>query len=106
MNKEPLVIYWAPMESAEAIDYGSWNMLYPDPKLLMHELMEKRNKENIEMLIVGNSHAAYGIDANELNFEAHNIAQVSQSIYFDKRITLSIIIIRSSLYQQLLYALL
>jgi hypothetical protein len=46
MSKEPLVIYWAPMESAEAEDYGAWNMMYPDPKLLMHELMEKRNKED------------------------------------------------------------
>lgn len=46
MNKEPLVVYWAPMESAETQDYGAWNMLYPDPRLLMHELMEKRNKDD------------------------------------------------------------
>lgn len=48
----------------------------------------KKNSENVEVLILGNSHAAYGIDPNEFDLQAHNIAQVSQSIYFDKRITL------------------
>lgn len=46
MSKEPLIVYWSPMCSPDDADYGEWNMMYPDPKLLMHELMEKRNKED------------------------------------------------------------
>ena len=46
------------------------------------------NKDSIEILILGNSHATYGVDPTVLNKYAYNIANVNQSIYFDKRITL------------------
>jgi len=40
-----------------------------------------------EVLIVGNSHAAR-LDPREFSLEAFNLAQVNQSLYFDRRITL------------------
>jgi hypothetical protein len=42
----------------------------------------------IELLILGNSHATYGLDPRLISLNAFNIASVNQSIYFDKRITL------------------
>jgi hypothetical protein len=39
-----------------------------------------------EVLIVGNSHAAR-IDPREFSLDAFNLAQVNQSLYFDRRIT-------------------
>ncbi|MEO6538411.1 MAG: hypothetical protein ABIT07_02230 [Ferruginibacter sp.] len=44
--------------------------------------------KNIELLITGNSHAAFGIDPAQFNLNAYTIAQVNQSLYFDKRLTL------------------
>ncbi len=41
-----------------------------------------------EILILGNSHAAYGIDPNRFSMRAFNAANVAQSLYFDKRIAL------------------
>jgi hypothetical protein len=43
---------------------------------------------NIELLILGNSHATYGLDPRQFSLNAFNIASVNQSLYFDKRITL------------------
>jgi len=43
-----------------------------------------------EVLIVGNSHAAR-LDPREFSFDAFNLAQVNQSLYFDRRITLKYI---------------
>lgn len=50
-----------------------------------------KNKEKIELLILGNSHAHYGVDPTVFSLFAYNLANVNQSIYFDKRITTSII---------------
>ncbi len=47
--------------------------------------------DSIEVLIVGNSHACYAVDPQAFDLYTYNIANVSQSIYFDKRITLSLI---------------
>lgn len=41
----------------------------------------------IELLILGNSHAAFGLDPSQFSIPAFNLAHVSQSIYFDRRIT-------------------
>jgi hypothetical protein len=49
------------------------------------------NAKKINVLILGNSHATYGVDPNQFGLYAFNVAQVSQSIYFDKRITLKYI---------------
>lgn len=43
---------------------------------------------NPELLILGNSHAAYGIDPDCFSREAFNGANIAQSLYFDKRIAL------------------
>ncbi len=49
------------------------------------------NKDSIEILILGNSHATYGVDPDAFEMYAYNLANVSQSIYFDKRLTTSLI---------------
>jgi hypothetical protein len=49
------------------------------------------NSKKIELLIVGNSHQSYDIDPNQFKLEAYNVAQVNQSLYYDKRITLKYI---------------
>jgi len=49
-------------------------------------LLDHANK--IEILILGNSHATYGVDPSSFSAFAYNIANVGQSIYFDKEITL------------------
>lgn len=47
-----------------------------------------RNKDKIELLILGNSHANYAINPYYISdFYAFNIANVRQQIYFDRRIT-------------------
>lgn len=43
--------------------------------------------EDVELLILGNSRAGYGINPTAFDQNAYNLANVSQSIYFDKRIT-------------------
>jgi len=50
-----------------------------------------KNKDSIEILILGNSHANYGIDPEQFTFNAYNLACVDQSLYFDKRLTLKYI---------------
>jgi len=49
------------------------------------------NKDSIEILILGNSHATYGVDPDAFEMYAYNMANVGQSIYFDKRLTTSLI---------------
>jgi len=44
--------------------------------------------ENIEVLILGNSHAADGIDPTQFDLKAYNMAFGSQSLYFDEAITM------------------
>jgi len=41
------------------------------------------NADSIEVLILGSSHAADGVDPNQFTLYAHNLAFGSQSIYFD-----------------------
>lgn len=48
-------------------------------------------KDSIQLLILGNSHATYGVDPNPFFLYAYNLASPSQSIYFDKRLTLSLL---------------
>ena len=49
-------------------------------------LLEHANE--IEILILGNSHATYGVDPSSFSTFAFNLANVGQSIYFDKELTL------------------
>lgn len=46
---------------------------------------------DIQLLILGNSHATYGLDPSLFTLNAFNIASVNQSLYYDKRITLKYI---------------
>jgi hypothetical protein len=55
------------------------------------------NAGNIELLILGNSHATYGLDPSGFQVRAFNIASVNQSLYFDKRITLKFLDAMTSL---------
>jgi len=48
----------------------------------------KKEAHEIEILILGNSYATYGVDPNYFTDYAFNIANVGQSIYFDKELTL------------------
>ena len=46
-------------------------------------------KDSVQLLILGNSHATYGVDPTAFStIYAYNLANVSQTIYFDKRLTL------------------
>ncbi|WP_196889974.1 hypothetical protein [Aureivirga sp. CE67] len=47
----------------------------------------EKEVEDIELLILGNSRAGYGINPTLFDQNAYNLANVSQSIYFDRRIT-------------------
>lgn len=49
------------------------------------------NKEKVQILILGNSHANYGVDPAGFDDYAYNLANVNQSFYFDKRITLKVL---------------
>ena len=44
--------------------------------------------DSIQLIILGNSHATFGVDPNQMDLYAYNLAQVNQSLYFDKRLTL------------------
>ena len=49
-------------------------------------------KDSVQVLILGNSHANYALDPSEFtHYFAYNLANVSQKIYFDKRLTLKAI---------------
>jgi len=55
--------------------------------------LEKKNGllsqgDSIQLLILGNSHGAMDINPDKFDMYAYNMAQVNQSLYFDKRITL------------------
>ncbi len=48
----------------------------------------EENKDSIEIVILGNSHATYGVDPDAFDDFAINLANANQSIFFDKRILL------------------
>lgn len=45
-------------------------------------------KDNVQVLLLGNSHAFNDIDPSKIDVGAFNLAGLNQSIYYDKRITL------------------
>ncbi|MFN3968301.1 hypothetical protein [Flavobacterium sp.] len=47
-----------------------------------------QNPKKIEVLILGNSRATLGIDPNQFETYAYNLANVAQPLYYDKRIAL------------------
>ena len=62
---------------------GNMNSLYKEKTEGL-----KKEAHEIEILILGNSYAAYGVDPNYFTDYAFNIANPGQSIYFNKEITL------------------
>jgi hypothetical protein len=56
-----------------------------------YKLQVATQAADIEVLILGNSHAAYGLDPRGFSLDAFNAASVNQSLYFDKRITMKYI---------------
>ena len=75
----PLVIIVIMMD----LYLANMNSLYKEKA---NGLLEHANE--IEILILGNSHATYGVDPSSFSAFAFNIANVGQSIYFDKELTL------------------
>jgi len=47
--------------------------------------------DSIQVLVLGNSHACYAVNPAAFSFYTYNLANVSQSLYFDKRITQSLL---------------
>ena len=62
---------------------GNMNSLYKEKAEGL-----KKEAHEVEILILGNSYAAYGVDPNYFTDYAFNIANPGQSIYFNKEITL------------------
>lgn len=46
---------------------------------------EKVEKDSIQLIILGNSHATYGVDPSGFSVPALNLANVSQSIYISTK---------------------
>ena len=51
----------------------------------------KKSQDSIEIVILGTSRATYGVNPEAFDLYAYNLANLAQSIYFDKRITLSLL---------------
>lgn len=47
--------------------------------------------DSIQILALGNSHATYGVNPDAFNVYLYNLANVNQSFYFDKRLTLKLL---------------
>ena len=62
------------------------NSLYKEKYQGAHE-----SRDSIEILILGNSRASYGVSPKSFDRYAYNLANINQSIYFDKRLTTSLI---------------
>ena len=52
--------------------------------------LQAKNK-SIELLVLGNSHANYGIDPTKFDLETYNMAMVNQPLYHDYKITEKVI---------------
>ena len=46
------------------------------------------SKDSIQILILGNSHANYGVDPVQFDIYAYNLANLNQSLYFYIRMTM------------------
>ena len=51
----------------------------------------KEVQDSIEIIILGTSRATYGVNPEAFGMYAYNLANLGQSLYFDKRITLSLL---------------
>ena len=75
----PLILFWILAE----IYLRNIATTY-DKKL--EGLMEKA--DSVKVLVLGNSHACFGVAPSRFDYQTYNMAQLNQSLYFDKRIAL------------------
>lgn len=66
-----------------------WVMIELFYRLVPNNYSEKQSKiseikENIKVLISGNSHALYGLNPEHIELPSYNLAQVSQTLYFEE----------------------
>jgi len=73
----PVLIVWIGLE----FFYRSTETNYT----FKHKILIKKS-DDLETLILGNSHALYGINPKYFNSETLNISNISQSLYFDELI--------------------
>ena len=73
----PALVVWSGLE----IFYRSTETNYT----FKHKKLVERS-DDVETLILGNSHALYGINPRYFNSETLNISNISQSLYFDELI--------------------
>lgn len=73
-------------------------VLFSDITLRMQNTLHKEKYEgakevldSIEVLVLGTSHAHYAVNPDIFDLYAYNLANLGQSIYFDKRITLTLL---------------
>lgn len=73
-------------------------VLFSDITLRMQNTLHKEKYkgakevlDSIEVLVLGTSHAHYAVNPDIFDLYAYNLANLGQSIYFDKRITLSLL---------------
>lgn len=73
-------------------------ILFMDSSLRMQNTLYKEKYEgakevqdSIEIIILGTSRATYGVNPEAFGMYAYNLANLGQSLYFDKRITLSLL---------------
>ncbi|KAA1247210.1 hypothetical protein [Aquimarina sp. RZ0] len=71
----PLVIVWGALEYFYRATESNYS--YKHQKII-------ENYNTIETLVLGDSHALYGINPEYLDSKTFNLANVSQSIYFDE----------------------
>lgn len=73
-------------------------VLFSDITLRMQNTLHKEKYkgakevlDSIEVLVLGTSHAHYAVNPDIFDLYAYNLANLGQSIYFDKRITLTLL---------------
>ena len=57
------------------------NSMYLEKKKGLDECIE-----DVEILVLGNSHVHYGVDPNQFEFNVYNAAMLGQTLYYDKEI--------------------
>jgi hypothetical protein len=59
----------------------------PNSYSFKRECLEKR-LDSIEVLVLGSSQVTYGINPNYFKLKGFNLSNISQSLYYDTRLTL------------------
>lgn len=80
------------------ISFPLFVILFMDSSLRMQNTLykekyegAKKAQDSIEVIVLGTSRATYGVNPEAFDLYTYNLANLAQSIYFDKRITLSLL---------------